>query len=282
MAEKKAVGHAYNIDFLNVVFAASSIFLFVTTIWMVWDDFDREWKNTQRAFTQLDSGRGDANSSRRTLAASIRQSSPRYSSSLRLRRRRRTATASASTRSTTGSRRSMHVCIAPTRRRSSPKPPTTSTATPLKKSGRTILRASAKSRRRSRPRPSGERANLEVQEVEAERAVRSAGDRRYTRTSRGCRQEIDLINFEQTCGSVVATSHPACQGHYFRNAPAARLHGADADASRSSRRTSWTMWLARVTKRSLTTCHLGDPTPAATEKYPQPFRTIRPVGVRRQ
>ncbi len=54
MAEKKAVGHAYNIDFLNVVFAASSIFLFVSTIWMVWDDFDRDWKNTQRQFTQLE------------------------------------------------------------------------------------------------------------------------------------------------------------------------------------------------------------------------------------
>src|SRR5918999_3035903 len=54
MAEKKAVGHAYNVDFLNVVFAASSIVLFVSTIWMVWDDFDREWKNTQRQFTQLE------------------------------------------------------------------------------------------------------------------------------------------------------------------------------------------------------------------------------------
>ena len=55
MAEKKAVGHAYNIDFLNVVFAASSIFLFLSTIWMVWDDFDRDWKNTQRQFVQLES-----------------------------------------------------------------------------------------------------------------------------------------------------------------------------------------------------------------------------------
>jgi len=54
MAEKKAVGHAYNIDFLNVVFAASSIFLFLSVIWMVWDDFDREWKQTQRRFTQLE------------------------------------------------------------------------------------------------------------------------------------------------------------------------------------------------------------------------------------
>ena len=54
MAEKKSVGHAYNVDFLNVVFAASSIFLFICVVWMVWDDFDREWKNTQRRFTQLE------------------------------------------------------------------------------------------------------------------------------------------------------------------------------------------------------------------------------------
>jgi mono/diheme cytochrome c family protein len=54
MAEKKGVGHAYNIDFLNVVFAASSIFLFISVIWMVWDDYDREWKNTQRRFNQLE------------------------------------------------------------------------------------------------------------------------------------------------------------------------------------------------------------------------------------
>jgi len=54
MAEKKSVGHAYNIDFLNVVFAASSLFLFLSVIWMVWDDYDREWKNTQRQFVQLE------------------------------------------------------------------------------------------------------------------------------------------------------------------------------------------------------------------------------------
>jgi len=54
MAEKKGVGHAYNVDFLNVVFAASSLFLFLSVIWMVWDDFYREWKNTQRRFAQLE------------------------------------------------------------------------------------------------------------------------------------------------------------------------------------------------------------------------------------
>ena len=55
MADKKSVGHAYNVDFLNVVFAASSLFLFVTVIWMVWDDFDREWKDYQRRFVTLES-----------------------------------------------------------------------------------------------------------------------------------------------------------------------------------------------------------------------------------
>jgi septal ring factor EnvC (AmiA/AmiB activator) len=54
MAEKKGVGHAYNVDFLNVVFAASSLFLFLSVIWMVWDDFDRDWKNTQRRFAELE------------------------------------------------------------------------------------------------------------------------------------------------------------------------------------------------------------------------------------
>src|SRR5881396_3214397 len=54
MAEKKGVGHAYNVDFLNVVFAASSLFLFLSVIWMVWDDYDRDWKSTQRRFGQLE------------------------------------------------------------------------------------------------------------------------------------------------------------------------------------------------------------------------------------
>src|SRR5437867_5017599 len=54
MAEKKGVGHAYNVDFLNVVFAASSVFLFLSVVWMVWDDYDRDWKNTQRRFAQLE------------------------------------------------------------------------------------------------------------------------------------------------------------------------------------------------------------------------------------
>ena len=54
MADKKSVGHAYNIDFLNVVFAASGLLLFFSSIWMVWDDYDREWKEYQRQFVLLE------------------------------------------------------------------------------------------------------------------------------------------------------------------------------------------------------------------------------------
>ena len=55
MADKKSVGHAYNVDFLNVVFAASSLFLFLSSIWLIWDDYDREWKGYQRQFVLLES-----------------------------------------------------------------------------------------------------------------------------------------------------------------------------------------------------------------------------------
>ena len=54
MADKKSIGHAYNVDFLNVVFAASSLFLFFSVLWMIWDDFNREWKGYQRLFVQLE------------------------------------------------------------------------------------------------------------------------------------------------------------------------------------------------------------------------------------
>ena len=54
MAEKKGVGHAYNVDFLNVIFAASSLFLFLSVVWMVWDDYNREWKQVQRHFNALE------------------------------------------------------------------------------------------------------------------------------------------------------------------------------------------------------------------------------------
>ena len=86
MAEKKGVGHAYNVDFLNVVFAASSLFLFLSVVWMVWDDYDRDWKNTQRRFAQLEYqvtqaqlAAGGARASTRTSCSSSRRSRRRRS-----------------------------------------------------------------------------------------------------------------------------------------------------------------------------------------------------------
>src|SRR5438093_9463806 len=83
MAEKKGVGHAYNVDFQYVVFAACSLFLFLSGIWMVWDDYDREWKNTQRSFAnheyqvtqaQLqDAGRKGDKAKREPLEARLQQ-----------------------------------------------------------------------------------------------------------------------------------------------------------------------------------------------------------------
>src|SRR5215831_19410005 len=69
MAEKKGVGHAYNVDFLNIVFAASSIFLLLSAVWMIWDDYDRDWKNTQRRFAQLqtDVAKADLQKAQRSL-----------------------------------------------------------------------------------------------------------------------------------------------------------------------------------------------------------------------
>ena len=51
---KPAPGHAYDISGLNVVFGISSIFLFVTTLWMIWADYSREWKGYQRQFSQME------------------------------------------------------------------------------------------------------------------------------------------------------------------------------------------------------------------------------------
>ena len=51
---KPEPGHAYFIPRLNVVFGVSAIALFLTTIWMVWADYSREWKAFQRQFFQLE------------------------------------------------------------------------------------------------------------------------------------------------------------------------------------------------------------------------------------
>ena len=51
---KEAPGHAHNISRLNIIFAISSIALFLSTIWIVWFDYAREWKDYQRQFVELE------------------------------------------------------------------------------------------------------------------------------------------------------------------------------------------------------------------------------------
>lgn len=51
---KPAPGHAHDISGLNVVFGISAIGLFLATIWMVWDDYAREWKQYQREFFDME------------------------------------------------------------------------------------------------------------------------------------------------------------------------------------------------------------------------------------
>jgi mono/diheme cytochrome c family protein len=54
MALKRDTDHAYDINRLNMFFAISSILLFLFFAWMLWQDYDRQWKTFQARFLQLD------------------------------------------------------------------------------------------------------------------------------------------------------------------------------------------------------------------------------------
>ncbi len=51
---KRKTDHAFNIQRLNVVFLFSALALIASVIWMVIDDYDREWKHFQRDFFARD------------------------------------------------------------------------------------------------------------------------------------------------------------------------------------------------------------------------------------
>lgn len=54
-SEKRGfVDFVYNVDKMNVVFALSSVALAISVVWMIWADFDREWKYFQREAMRLD------------------------------------------------------------------------------------------------------------------------------------------------------------------------------------------------------------------------------------
>mgnify|MGYP001264227861 CR=1 FL=1 len=57
MARTNRPDEAYHIPTLNFWFAISSILLMITSVWMVWFDYDRSWKNVQRDFQRIERDR---------------------------------------------------------------------------------------------------------------------------------------------------------------------------------------------------------------------------------
>src|SRR5436309_2967543 len=57
---KRDPDHAYDILRLNMWFALASILLFVFFMWIMWQDFSRDWKHYQAEFRRLDLAKTDA------------------------------------------------------------------------------------------------------------------------------------------------------------------------------------------------------------------------------
>ena len=275
MAEKKAVGHAYHLDFLNVVFAASSIFLFLSTIWMVWDDFDREWKNTQRRFTQLELEVTNAQL-KQAQSAPERAKLPALQQQLAAGQK---AMESNRQRIDEINGRLAEVDARLYR---------TNKNAQFAKATYDVNRYAFEAARKANPDGVGEQQkaieaeaqrlselNLEVQKVEAERAALQAELGKYTAEVGRLQKEIDQINFEQTrLQRLMATIEPSAMKTYFRNAPL-----LDFMAPTLTVRQIVTpnvvddVNFARVAKMDrCTTCHLAIDR-RGYEKYPQPFRT---------
>lgn len=275
MAEKKAVGHAYNIDFLNVVFAASSIFLFVSTIWMVWDDFDREWKNTQRQFTQLElevTRQQLAQSERGVDRAKMQGLQQQLAVSQKSIEANRQRIDEINDRMADIDARLYRV----------------NQAAQFAKATYDVNRYAFEAERKENPEGIGERQkeveaeaervrerNLEVQKIEAERAALQAELGKYTSQAAEAQKQIAEITFEQNrLRRLVQTIEPSLVKDYFRNAPL-----LDFMAPTLTVRQIVTpnvvddVNFARVAKMDrCTTCHLAIDR-RGYEKYPQPFRT---------
>jgi mono/diheme cytochrome c family protein len=275
MAEKKAVGHAYNIDFLNVVFAASSIFLFISTIWMVWDDFDREWKNTQRQFTQL-----ELEVTRQQIAQNAGSIDKAKLTGLQQQ-------LAAAQKAMEGNRQGIDEINGrlediDTRLFRASK------AAQFAKATYDVNRYAFEARRKANPDGVGEEQkaieaeaqqlrdlNLEVQRIESERTAAQAELGKFTSEVGRLQKELAQINFEQNrLRRVVATIAPSLVKDYFRNAPL-----LDFMAPTLTVRQVVTpnvvddVNFARVMKMDrCTTCHLAIDR-RGYEKYPQPFKT---------
>ncbi len=275
MAEKKAVGHAYNIDFLNVVFAASSIFLFLSAIWMVWDDFDREWKNTQRQFNQL-----EIEVTRANLAQAERRVDKTKLTGLQQQL--------AAQQKAMESNRQQIDDINAKLKEVDTRLFRANQAAQFAKARYDVDRYAFEVERTKNPEGSAERQkaieeeanrlrelNLELEKVTGERTALQADLGKYTGQAAAIQKQIDQLTFDQTrLTKVLDTIQPSLVKEYFRNAPL-----LDFMAPTLTVRQIVTpnvvddVNFARVAKMDrCTTCHLAIDR-VGYEKYPQPYRT---------
>ena len=57
---KRFIDFVYNVDRMNMIFAVSSVVLVLAVLWMVWDDYDREWKDFQKEAMALEAYKTEA------------------------------------------------------------------------------------------------------------------------------------------------------------------------------------------------------------------------------
>ena len=286
MAEKKGVGHAYNVDFLNVVFAASSLFLFLSVIWMVWDDFNRDWKNTQREFARLELDVTRASSQQ----ASGARDAPK------LRRARRRAHRRAQERG--GESRQNRRDPGQARRyRRAPLPRNAGLPVlqgdlrfrPLHLRGRNAPRAIRERPGKRRRSPIWARAsatlNLIVEKTTAERAVISKELETFTGERTAIQKQIDEMNANYNrLRTQVSALAPSAVKDYFRNAPLLDFMAPTIKVNQIILPNVLDdVNFTKVPKMDrCTTCHLAIDR-VGYEKYPQPFKTHpEPAEVHRQ
>ena len=274
MADKKGVGHAYNVDFLNVVFAASSLFLFLSVIWMVWDDYDRDWKNTQRSFAALEYDVAQASVTQ--AESKIDKNKLAQSEAARAEGEQKVAANQQKVdelqrQSPTSKRAS----IARPRTTSSRRRPTITTATTSKS---LATRGCRQPRERAGVTELGNRVNelnLIVEKTTSERAAVNRQLEEFTGELGTAQATIDELNGEtkrlRTRADVLA---PSAVKRYFRNAPLLDFMAPTIKVNQIILpNVVDDVNFTKVPKMDrCTTCHLAIDRPGY-EKYPQPYTT---------
>jgi len=277
MAEKKAVGHAYNVDFLNVVFAASSIFMLLVTVWMVWDDFDREWKGTQRRFNALQI---------EVTQAQLQQTQKGVNQAKLQQLQQQLAAAKQSEQTNKAKIDEINGKLADVNKRLF----RATQAAQFAKARYDVDRYAFEVARDKKVADIAERQkkieaqaeelrqlNIAQQQVEAERTALNTELGKYTGVAAQTQKDIDALLFEQNrLQKQLAAIQPTAVKNYFLNAPLLDFMAPTLKVNQILTAPGTIVDdvnFARVQKMDrCTTCHLAIDT-KGYEKYPQPFTT---------